>query len=422
MNHLLNAQRERSCTQQQAFHFFETELNHLGWTFKENKIGEGNATFYTELFDSNGRTLQDGMGKGIGLQSILSSRFESLEHSITDLSSKLIQNIWIGSISEAQYQGFSFIPGSIPNEWIYDINTSLKKSYWKIFTSSKDGRAFLFPLSKLDPFSEYHELHPDDDLYLSRCNQSDPWFRHNSGTAIGTSLNEALVHGLNEAIERYSISSHYADCYLKSNQDTIKLLDLTTIPISTRQLISSIEDQYQTCITIIDITSELGIKTFAVRASGKQALTYIGYGSSLFSEYALERAILECQQMIHTSSHPIYGPQNYSDMVKVQENLREYPILQDAILLKFEGRKTDLVQFESKQNHSLSLVEQKSILDNILKMHNIEVFSSIVYESAVTPITAIRLIVPEFSDFSFIADGFPVVPSGRVLQRLIGKF
>lgn len=416
-----NSQRERTRTPEEALLIFETEMSHLNWSVVETRIGESHPTVYTQLLNSENTPIQDGMGKGYDLQCLISARFESLEHAITDLSTNLVQGVWKGSLKEASEASFELVPGTIPTEWLSCNVTQSKQSYWKIFANSNNQRAYLYPLSKLDPFSTYHEVYPDDELYLATAELSTPWLRNNNGSSIGISEDEAFIHAMNEAIERYSISSHYVNCYLKRNKDFVRVIDQNSIPEKLKSTISSLEKLYDLKISILDITSELNIPTFAVKANGMGQQVHIGYGTSLFADYALERALLECQQMVHTSFHPEYGEKNKKDLKLTLEKLQDWPQLQSAILMDFESAQEQVFLFAKGATASLSLAAQRNFLEQVLKEHEIEFYYSSVYRSAATPIVSIRLLVPEFSDFSFISEGLPVVPTGRVLRKLMSN-
>lgn len=416
-----NSQRERTRLPQEALLIFENEMNHLNWSVVETRIGESNPTVYTQLLNSENSPIQDGMGKGYDLQCLLSARFESLEHAITDLSTHLVQGVWKGSIKEAHEASFELVPGTIPAEWMNCDVAQSKQSYWKIFSASNNHGAYLYPLSKLDPFSTYHEVYPDDELYFATAELSTPWLRNNNGSSIGISEDEAFIHAMNEAIERYSISSHYVNCYLKINKDSVRVIDPNFIPEKLMSTIDSLEEFYDLKISILDITTELNVPTFAVKAKSLDGQVHIGYGTSLFADYALERALLECQQMIHTSFHPEYGEKNKQDLKLTLQKLQDWPQLQSAILMEFESAQEQVFPFAKGSIASMSLAAQRNSLEQLLKDNQIEFFYSPVYRSVATPIVSIRLIVPEFSDFSFISDGLPVVPTGRVLRKLMSS-
>lgn len=410
------SQRERIHSQSQAFEILAAEFENLKWNLAETSHGESYPTIYSKLSDANGDPIQDGMGKGEALQATLSARFEALEHAITDLSQKMMDGVWKGSLQEAKIQGFQLIPASIPD---HDLDAlELKSGYWKTFSSSKSDRVFIYPLSKLDPFSDYLSLYSDDELYKSLTQTQTPWLRNNNGSAIGASEDDALLHAYNEAIERYSLSSLYVDAFLKTHPRSVKIVRKNSLPVDQAQILAKIESENKVTLSVIDMTSELDVPSFAVLAASSHAQNLaVGYGTSIYPDYALQRALLECQQMLHTRQHPDYGPINLEEREEVDLKLASWPKLKAAVRLDLNMCHTESVRFPDPTQMPMSVFSQRRFLEGVFQQHDIEIFSTLTYRSKFTSICAVRVLVPDFSDFSFIEAGLPVTPSGRVLRR-----
>lgn len=418
MEPLTSSDRERQKPLEKAIEMIDLEAKHLGWSFNESRIGIYFPTVYSEILSSLGNVIQEGMGKGLGRQALASARFEALEHSITDLSTNLMQGIWKGSLNDANLLKFKLLPESLPKLLIENPGLYNQNGYWKVFKSSFNDQTYIYPLSKLDPFSNYEDLYKDE-IYKTAKKLGQPWFRNNNGSAIGTTTSDALLHAYNETIERYSICCLYVDSYLKSNASPIKIVDSKTLPDNILNLFEKIEFENNVTLTVIDMTCELKVPSFAVRSSSNTDQKYtIGYGTSIYSDYAIERALLECQQLIHTQSHPTFAEINDEERITAEKRLTEWPSLLSAITLNPDHAEIELVRFQESLRSFLSVDKQLAELEKKFTDHQIEVFTSITYNSSISTLSAVRVIIPEFSDFSFIAAGLAVVPSGRVLERL----
>lgn len=410
------SQRERAYSQNQSAELILNEFNALQFRMIESSHGDLYPTTYCELIDHNGTTLQDGMGKGVGLQAILSARFEALEHTITDLTHGLVTGVWQGSIQDAKELNYKIICNSLPS--YEDPKTLSLSGYWKTFSSSKHAGTFIYPLSKLDPFSNYPKIYTDDELYKELITFDTPWLKNNNGSAIGATQDDAFLHAYNEAIERYSLSSLYVDCFLKENTRPVTLINKNSLPDDLKRMISTIETENGVILDIIAMTSELGVPSFTVKAyCSKKLPQALGYGTSLYADYALQRALLECQQLLHTRHHPIYGPLNLQERKTVGERLESWPKVKSAVNIDLEKCQTSELDFPNNHQIEISVAEQKQYLEDLFHKHDIEVFSAVTYKSKVNSICAVRILIPDFSDFSFIEAGLPVTPSGRVLRR-----
>lgn len=409
------SQRERVLSQSQALENITAELKFLSWNCTESSYGDSYPTTYCQLYDKNGESTQDGMGKGEGAQALLSSRFEALEHAITDLSQGLMQGIWKGSLAEAAILKMNVISDTIPVEAKTKTETLI--GYWKTFSSSLREGNFIYPLSKLDPFSDYLKTYGDDELYRYFIEKKEHWFRNNNGSAIGGSPDDAYLHAYNEAIERYSLASLYVDCFLKPQASEMKLVRTSSLPRMLLEMLLKIASENKVSLSIIDMTCEINVPSFAVTASIDGKNIAIGYGTSVYRDYALQRALLECQQILHTRNHPIYGPTNDEDQRRTDLCLSHWPQLKAAIRLDLQACEHKEIDFPKEEQEELSVFEQRQKIEDIFFQQEIEVYSAVTYKSQVSSICAVRIIVPDFSDFSFIESGLPVVPSGRVLRR-----
>jgi len=130
-------------------------------------------------------------------------------------------------------------------------------------------------------------------------------FRTNTnGLAVGNVMEEAVVHGLMEAIERDAWSLFEAG-KIKGTELDLNLCNLEGFPLA-KDLVKRM-DCANLKIYAKDITSDIGIATIAVAIDDEQtkdpALLSLGVGTHLLPELAAVRALTEAVQSRLTTIH-----------------------------------------------------------------------------------------------------------------------
>lgn len=208
------------------------------------------------------------------------------------------------------------------------------------------------------------------------------------------------------------------NAFLKETPCAVSVILKNSLPIDLYEMHIKIEMENEVKLTILNMTSELGVPSFAVIAKGdNDENVAAGYGTSIFEDYALQRAFLECQQILHTRHHPIYGPLNFAEDVEIERRLSLWPKIKAAVDLNLQQCQIKYAPFFIKDHSTVSVAEQRQYLEDLFRKYDIEVFSAITYKSKTTSICSVRVLIPDFSDFSFIASGLPVIPSGRILRK-----
>lgn len=140
----------------------------------------------------------------------------------------------------------------------------------------------------------YHPYHPDGDMSIFRY--------HTNGIAAGNTMEEAILHGILELIERDAWS--IADFRRKARADVI-LDDESSI--SYRLMRTFQENGVE--VHLKDLTSDIGIPTIGAAADDVQSkdpeLLSIGVGTHLNPEVAAVRALTEVAQSRTTHKHGV---------------------------------------------------------------------------------------------------------------------
>ncbi len=153
----------------------------------------------------------------------------------------------------------------------------------------------------------YYPYYPDGDYQLFRF--------HTNGIAAGNTMEEAILHGLFEDIERDAWSiCEYRDA---TNADVI-IEDEDSVPA---QLIAKFADQ-GIDIHLKDLTSDIGIPTIGAAADDTVTqdpeLLTIGVGTHLNPEIAAVRAITEVAQSRATHIH---GAKINAQLQKISQDM-----------------------------------------------------------------------------------------------------
>ncbi|MFF8505822.1 YcaO-like family protein [Streptomyces anulatus] len=128
----------------------------------------------------------------------------------------------------------------------------------------------------------------------------------NSGTAIGSTRTEALVHALTETIERDALSLLLAATFLIPRRARLRLIDPASLPASLARRAERASTVAGRPVHLIDMTTDLAVPAFCAHASPRGGHTTQGYGASLNAEHAAGRALDELVQIhaVTTAANP----------------------------------------------------------------------------------------------------------------------
>lgn len=120
----------------------------------------------------------------------------------------------------------------------------------------------------------------------------------NNGSAIGSTRAEAVLHALNEVIERDALSLLLCAAFLHGHYEP-RLLDPASLPPDLCRLLNAVETELGEEIALISATTDLGIPTvlaYIAPHSGRGRAAR-GMGTSVSEPHAVERAISELAQL-----------------------------------------------------------------------------------------------------------------------------
>ena len=274
-------------------------------------------------------------------------------------------------------------------------------------------RSFVIPLFLAEPrYSANNKFGYDDSEFYNLS-----YLSNGSGCASGSTFDEAMVHALNEAIERDATSLFLYNGFIRNNN--IRIVDKTTIPEYLKYYLASIESQYDDELFIIDITSDIGVPCFCVTFSKYNApIMPKGYGASLCAAYALERALLESLQPVHLRNEWLNRVES-----NTVSRLDRYPILarQRLQILKrwFRMRNYGVIDFLEVPNlyYGQDLAKQKDLILSLLHENGFNVYYHEVYE--IGGYSLVKVIISGSSQLCFLQVGKLILPDIQILDKRV---
>ena len=262
---MLNIEREFST--EEAKKFALNWVKEQGYTYEEQEFSTNDHKFkiYRGILKKGKEVIAVGNGKGLGDEPLVGAIFETIEHFYYN-SQRHREHI-IFSTQNLKRQLKSLGVNSYPINLLHS-----RSAYVQVdkFLGINNNESFYYPCVLNDV--NFKDNHDDNDI---------SGYRSDNGYAIGATKKEAVLHALNEVIERDSISKVliryglgiYDDCDCWE-------VDKKTLPYDIRVLIESIETTSGTEVRLIKIHNVYSIPTILCVSKGKK-WKYPLYGSQV---------------------------------------------------------------------------------------------------------------------------------------------
>ncbi|MDA3796523.1 YcaO-like family protein [Lactobacillus delbrueckii] len=238
------------------------------------------------LSDSKKQQVSVGMGKGMNHMPVLGAEFESIEHLFYNSQTHSAkQRVLVSQIME---QDLDFLDDPALNQ--LSKNTKLTVDSFVDIESSKEVYypSFLSDVNFID-----------DGVSI---NNHAYQYASDSGYASGSTVNEALLHSINELIERDSISRFIIKYGLgiKENSVTAFKIIPKSLPKDLYKIYLGLKDTVDTEVILVKVINNYQIPTYftAVLSQGSDILPIYGSGSSVDERYAVMRSLTEAYQLV----------------------------------------------------------------------------------------------------------------------------
>ena len=353
-----------------------------------------------------------GKGKGLGNQSIASALFEAIEHYCYVInepealfSLKLGEHPLDGEIVDGSP---SFSPLSRRRA------PPLTRVIFKQINAPVIEIAA--PVFLFNPEFKSASASESEFLRISGLRR----YATNSGTASGTTIEDAQLHAIMELVERDALSLELLATIFALKPRPVRSIDRSSLSDHLTELICLAERETGGKISIWYITSELKIPAILVRLTDPLDPEYgfFGSGASLYVDYAIERALMEAVQVFLICTKELSKPYLPSS-ISHKRSSPYFRCLLEYGRFDYCGGEQKMTLSAINQNYlvrsDLTVKEQIEISINILEKSGVFVFTRTLLSHE---IYVVQLYSPNLERFFLVSEGVFVAPGKRGLKLL----
>jgi ribosomal protein S12 methylthiotransferase accessory factor len=285
---------ERLYSLEDAAHRVQAAMDELGLTPHLTNYN-GDPTAYRCDLHLGGQPVREGRGHGKGSPATarVGALYESLEHYLTQTPMLVADNITLVSCADLAQSalGREAYSGAIADQ-------PQAQMACRIYRAVNGDDTIAIPIFLSYTWWVDHEAAPLRTCVGDTADyQSLMRYSSNNGSAIGGNLAEALVHGINEIIERDAMSLFLIQTYISEKRCPPRFLHPESLPVELYNLLDNAQSRLGHEIALIDITSDIGVPTTLAYAYGMDVNYVRGYGTSLSRQHSVARAISELVQI-----------------------------------------------------------------------------------------------------------------------------
>ena len=401
----------RSQPSEVALHKVLRAISALGLESKVETVAATPGAAFVSL-QRQGEPITHGIGKGQCSDALTGAYFEALEHYALDLSAAdtTAPAIFKSSLALAR-------DPALAGDRAISLFTECKELDLAVrtFTAIDGTGDILYPEFLVNPRCmtggiSFHGV----ERYSS-----------NSGTAIGLGFDEAVLHGINEVVERDLLSRMLASGTFMDRMP-VGLIDPTTLPLDLQCAFAATQRIVGRELALLLISQPEELPTFVALAMSDDDHPIWGAGTALCGLRAAQRAIDECAQSAHALARR-------HDMREAQTSHRQriagLPALSrisslhwttfsahvDLSPMSFAAAAQNVFPEESGR----SLWSLASTLASTLKVARRSYSGIFAATIARFPedIVVVQIVIPEADSFFLALSGVPVIPSIRHCRR-----
>lgn len=366
-----------------------------------NEINQEDIHLNTYLCAANNNELKlSSLGGASGFTQLakIKALFESLEKSISFkiCNNNLIDGLNFFSTATSPSTQFLLDKKLMPKLLLKDVYQNNSYPWIELTHYQNITQKIHYPLGLIYTFiPPLKNFRPD---YLSELSDT-------TGLAIGATADEAIIHGINQWIERDAYSLFLLKTGINKAPTPARLLIKETLPENIAKLVLAIEMHFNENLIIMDVTSDINIPSFVVSFTKQNMLLQPqGFGASLAKETALKQALFESMQYKDRF--------NQNAQAYREENVAFFsnsPLLLKAMIndLKCFVDKKQYIEVEWQNIFSYSLPknleQQIQLMVNILAKHGANIYTKVLYKS-LTGVAITYTLIPELENFSLIRD------------------
>ncbi|MCW1244229.1 YcaO-like family protein [Pseudomonas sp. SAICEU22] len=395
-------ERERSLTQ--SARQIEAELQTLGLQSNLRTLGNRVVSVQAEIGDSRRKAL--GCGKGYAEQARVGALYEAFEHYLSDPA--LARDLVVLTPAD-------LIRGIAGKDDLLDTLQDQPDSRiaCRPYSAISDGTSFHYPIALTMP-SYANDPAPDDTTDYRSLRR----YSSSSGSAIGATLDEAVLHGLNECLERDAVSLFLLDHFYYQNATPLRIVQRMPSDEALDQLWADAQAEIGAEIVLLDISTEFAATTCLAFANlSGEPVNVFGSGTSTTPLHAAHRALTELVQLhLNTREAPLrqhlsVANRHLAGFSRLQRCMRFEP----SHLLDTRPQKTIKLP---KTAEARPLKAQIKQLAGNLQQHGYTAGFSTLYRSEAGT-TLVNVVVPGLERFYIVSSGNVVVPMARGRRRAL---
>jgi ribosomal protein S12 methylthiotransferase accessory factor len=242
---------------------------------------------------------------------------------------------------------------------------------------------------------------------------------NSTGVAAGATGVEAVIHGINDWVERDAYGLFLLNTLIKKNIPANCILK-QTLPEHIKQDIEKIENAYQDELVIIDITSNLTIPAFFVSFTRQNVpVQPSGLGASLCKIDALQQALLEALQ-----ARDRYNTNTITARQKTINHYKEYPLLLGAFKCDLtQLRNENFIVYKNWDNvitHPLNsnLTHQLTLMIELTKRWGMSIYYNTLFQDP-NGLTLTYILLTGVETFGLMREGIFIPIKKRGLSNII---
>ncbi|AZE67677.1 ribosomal protein S12 methylthiotransferase accessory factor [Pseudomonas synxantha] len=391
---------ERSLPLEQARRLILKQLDELGLRANLRTLGADILCVQASLLTADSKEAARGAGKGLLAAAEVGALYEALEHYLSD-------NLPPASFHRQPFSYFASHPHFASDD---AVNLLVQKQQGSIvcrtYRSLVDDQPFSYPLALTCP--RYNEFPLQDDPTDLRALRR---YSSNNGTAIGASYDEALLHALNESIERDALSVFLLNHFYYQRPHSLRRIDPSQLSPDARAYWRELSLQLKGEVILLDISSEFCATTCLAFINSPCAMpTVYGTGTSLTPNHAAWRALTELAQLKRLEAEPPL----HAYLLNAQRHLAQFPRLLRCLQFNTDhllGQPVEWVNLQGSPQ-PMPLSEQIAHLVKDLAKHGLVSGVCTLFKSHLGT-ALVNVVVPGLERFFLVSTGNIVVPHRR---------
>ncbi|MNG66695.1 YcaO-like family protein [compost metagenome] len=317
MQNMLEPERELPLTL--AKHVIERQIRQLSLDVQSHWQGHPIGVARVELRGSSGIPIQ-GCGKGRPHQAQVGALYEALEHFLDVHAERQVHLSTTDALQQSRH-----LQQDIVLPWL--LAQPARALACQAYCDHAGHWLFDYPLSLVRPDYDQSPMPGDTFDYRGLRRYSS-----NDGSAIGASRDEAVLHAVNQKIERDALSMFLLSHYYYRRQDPVRWLEKPDKTSALGMFWHQAEQSLQAPIHVVDISNDLPSPTYlALRMDtlDKPHGMLFGAGASLDPWHAVHRAVSELVQLQINGQ----DPDTKADLELAKRHLQPFPRLNRCIRL-----------------------------------------------------------------------------------------